>query len=598
MTTWMPTLWRRPVLLAALLAGLTLCLYWPATHNGFVNYDDDQYLSADGRVARGLSMDNVSWAFTTTAVSNWHPLTWLSYMLDAELFGVNARAFHATNVILHAANVALLFWLLQRTTGAMAPSLCVAALFAVHPLNVQSVAWVAERKNVLSTFFWLLTMLAYADWARRPRPAAYAGVVLGLALSLLAKPMAVTLPFVLLLFDYWPLDRWRLGQRRLWLEKAPLFTMVAALSVVTYEVQRASGSVIATASISASDRAGNAVWSYVAYLGKAVWPTRLVVFSPYAPGGVPVWRVAVATLLVVAVTVVLVRFREQVRPLVVGWFWYLGTLVPVIGLVQVGAQAMADRYAYVPLIGIFIAVAWGGAALVRRGLLPVDGAAVVAVAGVLVLSLRTVLQTALWHDSVRLFEHTVRVEPAAWVAHYNLGNAYEARGKHEAAAAKFRDTIRWQPSFARAHNGLGNALAALNRPAEAIASYERAIELRPDEVEAYNNLGITYAAQGQAEAAIAVLRTATRVRPDLIEARINLTIALRNLGRLSESLTEADAAVALQPENALARYHRGITLVRTGDVAAARRDLAALQTVASPLAARLQAALDQRDPKS
>jgi protein O-mannosyl-transferase len=595
MATRIEPAWRKPTLLGLALALLTLALYWPATHNGFVDYDDDEYVTQNGHVQSGLSWDNTAWAFTTTDVSNWHPLTWLSYMLDVELFGLDPQGFHATNIVLHALNAALLFWLLHGLTGALGPSLSVAALFAAHPLNVQSVAWVSERKNVLSTLFWLLAMLAYAAWVRRPRAASYAGLAVCLALSLLAKPMAVTLPFVLLLFDYWPLDRWRLGQRRLWLEKAPLFALVAVFSVVTFQVQHAGGSVIAASAIPASARAANAAWSYLAYLGKAVWPVGLAAFYPFPKGGLPAWRVALALGTIAAVTAVLFRRREALRTQLVGWLWYLGTLVPVIGLVQVGTQAMADRYAYIPLIGIFMAVAWAGAALVDRSLVPARVAAAAAAALVLAFSVRTLQQTATWHDSLALFEHTVRVEPAAWVAHYNLGNAYGALGRREDAIREFRATIQWEPGFARAYNNLGDALDALGRTTEAIPNYERAIQLKPDLVEAYNNLGIAYAAQGKPEAGVGMLRTATQMRPDFLEAHLNLAITFRQLGRLPESLASANQAVALRPGNALARYHRAVTLAQVGNLDAARQDLRVLQDLDPRLAARLHGLLEERD---
>lgn len=585
--------WRKPALLAVALALLTLALYWPATHNDFVKYDDDEYVTENRHVQSGLSWDNAAWAFTTTDVSNWHPLTWLSYMLDVELFGLDPHGFHATSVVLHALNAALLFWLLHGLTGALAPSLCVAALFAAHPLNVQSVAWVSERKNVLSTLFWLLAMLAYAAWVRRPRAWTYVCVTACLALSLLTKPMAVTLPFVLLLFDYWPLDRWRLGQRRLWLEKIPLVALVALFSVVTFQVQHAGGSVIAGSAIPAGVRAANATWSYLAYLGKTVWPLELAAFYPF-PKAVPVWRVALALGSITVVTGVLFRWREALRPQLVGWLWYLGTLVPVIGLVQVGSQAMADRYAYVPLIGIFIAVAWAGAALVDRGLVPARVAGGFAAALVLALSLRTLQQTATWHDTVALFEHAVRVEPAAWVAHYNLGNAYGALGRREEAINEFRATIQWEPAFARAYNNLGDALDGAGRTTEAIPNYERAIQLKPDLVEAYNNLGIAYAAQGKPEAGVGMLRTATQMRPDFLEAYLNLAITLRQLGRLPESLASASEAVALRPGSALARYHRAVTLAQLGQLDVARQDLRVLQDLDPGLAARLQGLLEGR----
>ena len=395
---------------------------------------------------------------------------------------------------------------------------------------MESVAWVSERKNVLSTFFWLLTLGAYGAWARRPRASWYVAVVACGALALMSKPMAVTLPFTLLLLDFWPLGRWgSVRQWRLWLEKLPLFAMAAAVSVVTYRAQHEAGSVVSMEKITPWARLGNAVWSYLAYLGHAIWPAGLAAFYPHLESALPTWRAVLAALVIAALTAGLWWFRARTQPQLVGWLWYLGTLVPVIGLVQVGTQAMADRYMYVPLIGIFVGVAWAGEALVRRGKVPRVAATSAAAAAIVALGVLTVRQIAVWHDTVTLFEHTMRVEPRAWVAHYNLGNAYEAAGRHEDAIARYRETIKLRPQFARAHNNLGNSLDALGRAAEAVPSYERAVQLKPDLVEAYNNLGIGYAAQGQHEQGLAALRTAIQLRPDFLEAHLNLAITLRQL---------------------------------------------------------------------
>ena len=579
-------------MLAAALALLTLALYWPATGNGFVDYDDPMYVSANPRVRQGLTQENLVWAFTTTEATNWHPLTWLSYLVDQDLFGPSPRGYHTTSVVLHALTAAVLFLLLQRATGATGASLAAAALFAAHPVNVQSAAWISERKNVLSTFFWLLAFGAYGAWARRPRSGWYAALTACVALSLLAKPMAVTLPFTLLLLDYWPLGRWGLGQRRLWLEKLPLFAMAAASSVITYPVQETAGSLLQTEAVSLSTRIANAAWSYVAYLGYAIWPRGLAAFYPLE-GGQPPWRTALAVFTLALVTLGLWWFRDRARPQLVGWLWYLGTLVPVIGLVQVGTQSMADRYAYVPLIGIFVAVCFAGDALVRRGTVPLEAAAGAAAAVVVALGVLTVRQIGVWHDTVTLFAHTIQAEPRAWVAHYNLGNAFEAQGRHDDAIAQFRETIAIEPKFARAHNNLGNSLDALGRTAEAVTSYERAVQLKPDLVEAYNNLGIGYSAQGKQEQGLTALRTATQLRPEFMEAHLNLAITLRQMGRLADARTEGDLAVALRPDYPLARYHRGLILARQGDRDGALRDAQVLRGIAPDLATRLQAEVDK-----
>jgi tetratricopeptide (TPR) repeat protein len=587
----------RPLAWAATLAVLTLILYWPATGNGFVDYDDDVYVTANSQLRAGLSWDGVVWAFRSTEASNWHPLTWLSHLADVSLFDLDPSGHHATSVVLHALNAALLFLLLQRATMATGASLAVAALFACHPLNVQSVAWVAERKTVLCTLFWLSTLWAYGAWTRRPNALRYGAVVACLTLSLLAKPMAVTIPFVLLLVDAWPLDRWRLGQRRLWGEKAPLFLLAAASSWITFAVQRTSGAVATTEAIPWAARLANAVWSCVAYLEKMVWPAQLAVFYPHPGGALPAWRAALALCCLAAVTAALVRLRGRFPWALVGWLWYLGTLVPVLGIVQVGTQAMADRYAYVPLIGVFVILSWATAALVAAGRLPARAATGIAAAVLVVLSARTLQQIALWHDSITLFEHTTRVEPASWVAHYNLGNAYARLGRQEDAALRFRETIRWRPGFARAHNNLGDALDALGRHDEALPCYEEAVRLKPDLVEAQNNLGIAYADRGRYQQALGAMRTATALRPDFMEAHLNLSITLRQLGRLAEALAEAERAVALRPSEPLPRYHRALALILSGKASAAQPDIQLLGATSPDLAMSLEEALAQGQPR-
>jgi len=582
------------VAIAVVIAVLTFVLYWSAIGNGFVAYDDNEYVTANAHVKAGLSWSNVTWAFTTTDVYNWHPLTWLSYMADVELFGLGASGFHFTNVFLHAINAALLFWLLLRATGWWGPSLVVGVLFAVHPLNVQSVAWISERKNVLSTLFWLLAMLSYVDWTRRARPIAYAGVVAGLTLSLLSKPMAVTLPFVLLLFDYWPLGRWHVGIRRLAAEKLPLFVLVAVFCVVTYRVQAAGGAVAAEASIPIGIRLGNAVWSYLAYLGKALRPAGLAAFYPYAQPPLPLWRIAIALVAIAGATAAAFAVRDRARPVLVGWLWYLGTLVPVIGIVQVGGQAMADRYAYVPLIGIFIACAWGAALLVRQGLLPKAVALAAASVLVVTLSLRTVRQIAVWRTTETLFLHTIRAEPNSWVGHYNLGVAANRARRYEEAITRFNETIRLAPNFADAYNGLGSALAALKKDDEAIGNYQRALTLNPRLAAAHNNLGIALAARGEVEAGLEHLRQALALEPDFNDARLNVSMCLRRLRRFDESLAEANRVMEAMPRSPIVRYQRALTLVDMGDLDGARADLKTLEATAPATAAQLRAVLDSR----
>jgi len=584
--------------LAVLLAALALALYWPATRNGFVAYDDDVYVTGNPHVRDGIHAETFAWALTSIEASNWHPLTWLSHALDSELYGLEPAGHHLTSVLIHALNAALLFLVLRQLTGAVWRSALVAALFAVHPLNVESVAWVAERKTVLCTLFWLLTLLAYGRHARAPGWISYLGVVAGLALALMSKAMAVTLPCVLALLDVWPLSRWtgRRSSSKLaasLLEKLPLFAMAAGASVLAVKAQAAAGSIVGVAAIPWSARLANALVSYLAYVEKTVWPSHLAVFYPHPVGSLPAARVALALVTVAAASALAFAWRRRAPWLPIGWLWYLGTLVPVIGLVQVGTQAMADRYAYIPLIGLFLILAWGAAAAASRAARGPQIAAAMAGAVLLGLSLATLRQIGVWRDSLTLFESTVRSAPDAWLAHYNLGNAYADQGREADAASAFRETIRLSPRFARAHNNLGKALDALGRSPEAMASYREAIRLKPELAEAHNNLGVDEDIAGDREAAIASFREAIRRNPGFVEARVNLGIALREQGRWPEALQALDEAVELGPGYAPARYQRGLVLLRTGRPDAARSELRALEGLDAALAARLAAALDE-----
>ena len=592
MPHWLERPSGRTVLAAAALVALVaLGLYSRAPANGFVGFDDDVYVTDNPQLRDGLTWAGVRYAFTTTDVANWHPVTWLSYLLDIQLFGPGPWGFHATNVALHAANAALLLGLLWNATGALIPSVVVATLFAVHPLNVESVAWIAERKNVLSTTLWLLMMMAYVAWTRRPRPAGYLLVAVGLTLALMAKPMAVTAPFVLLLLDYWPLDRVRLGWRRLVVEKLPLFALIVAVSAVTFVVQRDGGAMSNSIGYPLPARIENAVWAYGQYLAKMAWPSRLAAFYPHPQGALPDRQVALVGVALAAVTAALFAARTRAQPALVGWLWYLGTMVPVIGLVQVGSQAMADRYAYVPLIGIFIGLAFGAAALIRHGLLRTDVLTALVLTFVLASAMTTWRQIRVWRNTETLFGHTIRLEPRAWIAHYNLGNEYAKQGRYADAVARFQVVTRDQPGFARGFGGLGNALSALNRNAEALAPLERAVQINPTLADVHNNLGITYAALGRRDDAIRSMRTAVTLEPDFVEGHLNLAMALRNAGRLDEALVEATRVLEVTPGHPLGTLQRGLILVALTRLDEARALVAPLQAAAPELAAQLVGAL-------
>ncbi|MGB2930536.1 MAG: tetratricopeptide repeat protein [Desulfobacterales bacterium] len=416
-----------------------------------------------------MTLESIKWSFTAIHASNWHPLTWLSHMLDCQIYGMNPGQHHMTNVLLHILNTLLLFLVFKRMTGKLWQSGFVAALFALHPLHVESVAWVAERKDLLSTFFWMLTLWSYTRYVERSEFNQYLLVVLFFILGLMAKPMLVTLPFVLLLLDYWPLRRFELGsrdknnsqQRRfnfaLICEKIPLFLLSAASSIGTYLVQKSSGAVNSLAAIPFHDRIANAMLSYISYIGKMIWPHNLAVLYPYRES-MSLWKVAGAGLLLVLVLVFVFRMLRTKPYLAVGWLWYIGTLVPVIGIVQVGVQAMADRYTYVPLIGIFIIIAWGVPDLIPKGRFRRIGLAAITMAILVICMITTRMQVRYWSNSTTLFEHALDVTDGNSVAHLNLGEALAEQGKINAAMKHYQEALRIKPSLFAPHLNLGVAL--------------------------------------------------------------------------------------------------------------------------------------------
>jgi tetratricopeptide (TPR) repeat protein len=502
---------KRTLILCLLLATGTLSLHSRVTHAGFLRYDDDRYVVENPYVRAGLHWSTVTWAFTTFEQANWHPLTWLSHAGDSQFFGMNPAGHHSINLLLHTANVVLLFLLLQWLTGYTGRSLVVAALFAVHPVNVESVAWIAERKNVLCMFFFLLTLLAYGYYARRPSLARYMAVLVGFSMALMSKPMAITLPFVLLLLDYWPLGRLRsreefngndsgisgnvIGEKRSigWLvvEKLPLFAMSVASAVVTMTAQRAGGAVTVKYPVLAHLQ--NAVVSYVLYIGKAIWPARLAALYPYPRNGWPGSVVLAAAAFLIIATGVVLKCRER-RYLPWGWFWYLGTMVPMIGLVQVGSQAMADRYAYLPFIGLFVIAVWGSADIANRFAIR-EYVAAAALAILITFCVLTYRQLAYWHDDFSLWSHTLAVTHRNFVAEDNFGNALIKAGKYDEGIAHFRNAAEIEPGDPVSEVNLGIYAQQHGDLQEAAARYQYALQLASDpqvRAAAYANLGGVY----------------------------------------------------------------------------------------------------------
>ena len=563
---------RGPFLLGLLLFLCVAGIFLRATADDFITYDDPVYVTKNVHVTGGLTWANVRWAFSTTEASNWHPLTWLSHMADCQLFGLHPWGHHLTSVLLHALNAVLLFVVLRRMTGAVWRSLFVAALFGLHPLHVESVAWVAERKDVLSTAFLMLVLWAYArraELAQARRPGAgifYGWALLFFALGLMCKPMLVTLPCVLLLLDYWPLNRWAgsstSARWTLLVEKIPFFLLSAAASAVTLFAQGRGGTVASIEDYPWPVRLANALIAYCRYLGKCFVPAKLAVFYPSFSTQPPLWETLLAGALLVgitAATVVLIRRRPY---LLVGWLWFVGTLVPVIGLIQIGGQSMADRYTYVPLIGVFIMAAWtaGDAAAAwphRRSVPSLASGAIVAVLAVL-----TFRQLGYWKDGISLFRHAVAVTENNWVAHANLA-ATLSKSSAAGAGAEFQETMRILSTFAETYDRKGVELERTpGHASEAIKEFRTAIRILPVLAEPHYNLGTALAKiPGRRPEAIEEFRTAVRLKPGFAEAHYNLGAALAGtLGGLTEAAREYEIVTRLQPDNFDAHFRLGLLL--------------------------------------
>jgi len=547
----------KPRLVCLALLVITLATFFGARHFEFTNYDDPEYVTRNPHVTRGLSLEGIQWAFSAFHASNWHPVTWLSHMLDCELFGLDSGAHHVVNLILHLLNTVLLFLLLWRLTGEVWPPAFVAALFGWHPQHVESVAWIAERKDLLCAFFGLLAMHAYTGWVRDRRRSQFALVAAMFVLSLMAKPMLVTLPFVLLLLDLWPLGRmktaWTPASRtlplpRLLMEKGLLFAATLALCVVTLAAQRGEA-VRSIQEVPLGPRLANAAVSYAAYLVKTFWPTDLAVFYPLRHE-VPVLEGLFAFLTLGGISFAVWRLRVSRPYLLVGWLWYVGMLVPVIGLVQVGGQARADRYTYLPLIGVFIMLAWGGRDVVRALRVPPKAATIVCVMLLLACAILTRIQAGYWRNSETLFRHALDVMPENAVAHINLGSVFEQAGRADEAQLHYREALRIDPNRAQAHNNLANVLEAAGKFDEAVPHYEEAIRLRPREAIPRNHFGMALAGQGRYDEALTNYSVATRIAPRDPLPHYLSGVALLKLGQTARAIQSFRAAIQLDPNHA------------------------------------------------
>lgn len=545
------------ILVALLLAAVTLAVFWPLLASEFVYFDDPEYVFDNRAVSPGLSWSGVRWAFTTGHAANWHPLTWLSHMADVSLFGLKPAGHHATNLLLHAIAAILVFFVFQGLTGKSGRSAWIAALFAVHPAHVESVAWISERKDVLSAVFWFATILAYAVWVRHRSPARYALVLLLFAAGLMSKPMVVSLPVVLLFLDYWPLGRFagnggepffRIAGRRV-VEKLPLFLLAIASSVVTFLVQRAGGAVGSLEAFPLGVRLGNAILAYVRYLRVAFWPTHLAIFYPHPGSSITPGEVAAGALLLLSITAAAIALRRSAPFLFVGWGWFLVTLVPVIGIVQVGKQATADRYTYIPYVGLFVAIAWGGASLVGRWLRGRSIAVGAAVAATLALAAAATVQARVWKDTETLLLHAIRVTRNNDLARNNLGNYYNTIGRPADALPHLQEALRLRPNDPSVLVNIGHSLFLLNRLDEAAEKFSQALLHRPSDGMALNNLARVRYLRGDVGEAIRLYRAAVAAQPDWIETRQRLVLSLLVEDRDTDALLELERIVARFPEN-------------------------------------------------
>jgi protein O-mannosyl-transferase len=582
-------------LMAVLVVLVTAAIYWPATQCDFVTYDDYMYVLDNQHVTSGLTLENARWAFRSDYAANWHPLTWLSHMLDCQMFGVKPWGHHLTSVLLHALNAGLVFALLQLMTGAPWRSLLVTVLFALHPLRVESVAWVSERKDVLSSFFGLLALIAYVGYAqgRRPNPAMpdaqpatrnlfrasllYCLSLFFLALGLMSKPMLVTWPLVMLLLDYWPLGRLQNAPTsntqhatrntllRLMREKIPFFFLVALSSVVTFVVQKHGGAMTGVTRLPLGVRVETALLAYARYLGKLFRPVDLSVLY-WHPGQWPLGQALLAGALILSLSVVIWVLRRRYPYLLMGWLWFLGTLVPVIGLVQVGEQAMADRYTYLPSLGVLILIIWGACELTRGWRHHMIALAVATgAASVLCLAL-TRQQIGYWKDGTTLFRHALEVTKDNQTVRRAYGDALGRKGQVDEAIGQYQEVIRLQPGYALAHNNLGIALWMKGQSDEAVGHYQEAIRLKPDYAEVYYNLGLAFASKGQMDKAIPQFQEAIRLKPNYGDAHNNLGIALGRRGRLDEALRQFQEAVRLSPDDSGAQCNFGNALAMKGRI--------------------------------
>jgi len=602
---------RQMLIIYLFLSVTTVLAYWQVGNHEFVSFDDDIYVSENRQVQNGITTEGLYWAFTTGHSANWHPLTWISHMLDIQFFGLAPRWHHLTNLLFHIANVLLLFFVLSRMSGAILQSAFVSALFALHPLHVESVAWVAERKDVLSTFFWMLTLIAYSYYVKRPRLKGYLSVLACFALGLMAKPMLVTLPFVLLLLDYWPLERFAKSKsveliqtepepnsavqahrkkgkskkqtpqkavateetvnpafqwalfRPLVVEKIPLFILSALSCFATYIAQNKSGAIVSVEIYTPAARMGNAIVSCLMYIAKTIWPDNLAVLYPHH-GSLPLWQVLGAALFLVAVTFAVFRSAKRFPYLPVGWLWFTGTLVPVIGIVQVGIQAMADRYSYIPSIGLFIMAAWGIPKIFkkwRHGKELLAASSALCLTGLLIL---TWIQVGYWRNSMTLYDHTLNVTENNYTIYNNRARIYQDLGDYARAIADFDRTIQINPGYAPAYNNRGNARKSLGNYTQAVEDFDRAVQINPLYADAYDNRGVAYNGTGNYLRAIEDFNKAIEIKSGFAQFYNDRGVSYMALGNTVRGFEDFSRALETDPHYPEAYFNRGIFYQSSG----------------------------------
>ena len=544
---------RSEIWICLFLTLLTLAVYRQVGNYHFINFDDGGYIYENSRVIEGLTIDNIVWAFTTDHESNWHPITWISHMIDCDLYGLDPGRHHATNLFIHICNTLLLFLFLRKLSGALWRSALVAALFSLHPLQVESVAWISERKNLLCGLFWMLTLLSYTWYVKQPSVSRYLTVAGVFALGIMAKPMIVTLPFVLLLLDFWPLRRFQFNRQidlndflKRVLEKIPLVTLSALTCAATLFAQQKGGAVIPLAAYPFWARISNGFISYAMYIKNVVWPSKLAVFYPL-PEKVNGLQVTGAVILFALISFWVLKNARRKPYALVGWLWYVGSLVPVIGLVQVGSQAMADRYAYLPIIGLFIGMIWTTEEMARSWKVHPKWLLVSAVSVLMAFSITTWRQTGYWKDSIHLFSRAAAVTTDNYVAHNNLGLALKAHGRRQEAFDHFSESLRINPNYSIAHVNLGNALAKKGLLDKAARHYRMALKVTPDNSKTYKNYGGVMVQMGKLKEATALFRKALQIDPDYPDAHNDIGVALAVQGKIDEAISHLKEALRLAP---------------------------------------------------